>query len=245
MTDCPDWYKMNVTGSHEIVGKVGNMGIWEQAGEKKKEKERKRMIRYFRKCLFHAGIEKSIANKYLREMQETLESANQMRAEYLLAKSHLIRAQRKIERLLDYFEDWTLPELVKQLQILAKQLQLVSNDCLMQEDDMDFVSSRECFLQMGDEQRLKMPGMRIMLQSELENQNAIFLEALAWEAPDFFAYAYYILHEGNENVKEMENDRRNSLVTEYVNDHFLDEFFGLCERAKIQEQVIALMQDTI
>lgn len=221
------------------------MGTWEQAGGPKKGKERKRMIRCFRKCLFRAGIEKSTANKYLREMQETLETANQMRGDYLLAKKHLIRAQRKIERLLDYFEDWTLPELVKQLQALTKELQMVSNDCLMQEDDMDFVSSRECFQQMGDEQRLKMPGMRIMLQSELENLNAVFLEALEWEAPDFFAYAYYILHEGDEKIKEMENDRRNSLVTQYVNDCYLDEFFELCERAKIQEQVIALMQDTI
>ena len=44
-----------------------------------------------------------------------------------------------------------------------------------------------------------------MLRSELENIQAVLKDAAAWEAPDFFALAFYLIREEKDTLADMEN----------------------------------------
>lgn len=77
----------------------------------------------------------------------------------------------------------------------------------------------------------------IMLRSELENIMAVLDDTAGWDAPDFFALAYYFLHEARESLSTMENQQRNEYVAAYTKIHFLDGFLQECGRAHMEEKV--------
>jgi small-conductance mechanosensitive channel len=64
----------------------------------------------------------------------------------------------------------------------------------------------------------------IMLRSELENIKAVLDDAYGWSAPDFMALAYFVRHEDKTVLADMENEQRNTHMTDYLETQFLKEF---------------------
>lgn len=105
---------------------------------------------------------------------------------------------------------------------------------------MDFASTIRSLKQMvsqyaGSVAQAKTEAGRafssIMLRSELENIKAVLDDAATWNAPDFLALAYFVLHEDKVVLKEMENAQRNSYVQTYWEEHFKQPFTALEEQA--------------
>ena len=62
----------------------------------------------------------------------------------------------------------------------------------------------------------------IMLRSELENLQALLEDTSEWRSPNFFALAYYLQHEEESKVGEMENEVRNSFLERYLEEHLME-----------------------
>ena len=62
----------------------------------------------------------------------------------------------------------------------------------------------------------------IMLRSELENLQALLEDTSEWRSPNFFALAYYLQHEEESKVGEMENEFRNSFLERYLEEHLME-----------------------
>ena len=50
----------------------------------------------------------------------------------------------------------------------------------------------------------------------------IFAEVSEWRSPNFFALAYYLQHEEESKVGEMENEFRNSFLERYLEEHLME-----------------------
>lgn len=220
-------------------------GFGERIAEKQRTKELKNKLKTYKNILCDDGVDKNTAGTYIKELQETLESAARMKADYQSAKDYFLRAYERMERMLDDMERQSEGEIKISLEALVKELKLSVHDCLFRKDDMDFVSSRNCLERMSKGGTLSAPGMSIMLRSELENLYAVFSDAKEWQDPDFFAYAYYLLHEDRESLAEMGNDQRARFVDEYEKEHFGRRFFLVCVHADIAESVRQTIQDYI
>lgn len=81
----------------------------------------------------------------------------------------------------------------------------------------------------------------IMLRSELENIKAVLDDAAGWSAPDFFALAYYFLHEAKDSLRDMENQQRNAHVAAYLKVHFTDVLLREWERAHMEAKLAELI----
>lgn len=219
------------------------MGVGEKSSEKKLAKNLKKELGQFRKQLCGAGVEKNEALKYLKELQAALNGARRFKAEYMSARGHSLRARRKMERMMDGMGDWPDEEIIKNMKELVQELDHAGHDCLLREDDNDFTSSRNCLDKMAKEGVESSSAKFIMLRSELENLYAILSEALEWQEPVYFDYAYYFLNENGEALKEKGNDARASFVADYRKEHFDIPFFGACRRAGIEEEVRQAMRD--
>lgn len=216
----------------------------ERSEAKKKSYELKNSIKDLKKQLIEAGMDKNTANKNLKELLEAIIEGERQSRSYQEAHVHLERANRTIERLLEGMEFCDEEEIVRNVKNFTKELYQVTHTCLIREDDMDFISTRN-YMEGISCDKLRKPGALIMLRSELENLRAVFADAMEWQSPDFFALAYYLLHEGGEALKELENEQRNQYLTDYLRDNFLLYFYKFCEQAGLKEEVTEMIQDYI
>lgn len=60
------------------------------------------------------------------------------------------------------------------------------------------------------------------MRSELENLQALLEDTSEWRSPNFFALAYYLQHEEESKVGEMENEFRNSFLERYLEEHLME-----------------------
>ncbi len=216
----------------------------EKSEEKKRANELRNSIKSLKKRLMDAGMDKTSANKNVKELQEAIEEGARLNSGYQKAYASLERANRTIERLLEGMGLCGEEEIVRNIAQFTRDLHQVTHVCLLREDDADFISTRS-YMESISRDSLRQPGALLMLRSELENLRAVFADAMGWQAPEFFALAYYLLHGPKEALGELENEQRNQMIANYLRDNFLLYFYKFCEQAGVKEEVTELIQDYI
>ena len=78
--------------------------------------------------------------------------------------------------------------------------------------------------------------------SELENIQAVLKDAAAWEAPDFFALAFYLIREEKDTLADMENGQRNQFLSDYLKENFTDRYADSIEAAGLKEDMDAFIR---
>ena len=227
------------------------MNFGERVAARKRSKELKNEIKELRKELLKAGGDKAQVTATLKELQDAMELASTLHSDYEDANLHLNKAREAIVKLLDCMGVSPEAEVQQSMNVLISDLEQVYHDCSIREDDLDFQSTIRCLKEMistkpQPEMVVGTYGMQaIMVRSELENIKAVLDDTAGWRAPDFFALAYYFLHDDRNNLKEMENEQRNQFVLSYLNEYFMDDFMRSCEKAGIKERVQTFMQGYI
>ena len=218
------------------------MGLGERAAARKRAKELKSELKDLRRALTAAGGDKAQAAVRVKELQEALELGGMLCETYEEARRHMEHARADVDELLACMDSCTAGETKERLRSLVDELSQVCHECLIREGDLDFKSTLEGLSKLAQGSLKTTAGMEgIMLRSELENVRAVLADAAAWSAPDFFALAFYDLHEDREALGEMENEQRNARVLSYRKEHFEDTFLQECERAGAKQQVKELI----
>lgn len=222
------------------------MNFGERSAQRKKARDLKGEIKQLKKQMLDAGGEKAAANRLLGEFEETLLAAGKISSDYEVSSRHIEQAREEIPRLLDCMGESPVQEVRQSLSLLADSLDMVYHDCAIRQDDLDFQSTITCFKGMVSNYGNGVGGMSdIMLRSELENIKAVLDDTAEFRAPDFFALAYYNLHEDKDSLKEMENEQRNVFLAEYLKKQFTEEFYGETAKRGVHEKVQELMKTYI
>lgn len=222
------------------------MNFGERAAARRRVKDLKNELKGLRGPLLAVECDKAQVQGYLRDLQETLELGESLKTAYKKAGQHLSLAREAIFKLLDCMSESPEDEVRVSLKELLGDLDQVYHDCSIREDDLDFQSTIRSLKRLSEQYSQNMEGMsKVMLRSELENVKAVLDDAADWRAPDFFALAYYVLHEDRTALKDMENEQRNQCVLSYLNERYMDAFMEQCARAGIKEQVKALIESYI
>lgn len=222
------------------------MNFGERAAARKRAKDLKNELKGLRGPLLAAGCDKAQVQGELRQLQETLELGDSLQTAYREAGQHLALAREAILKLLDCMGESPVEEVRVSLKELLGDLDQVYHDCSIREDDLDFQSTIRSLKRLTEQYSPSMEEMsKVMLRSELENVKAVLDDAADWRAPDFFALAYYFLHEDRAALKDMENEQRNQCVLSYLNERYMDVFMEQCARAGIKEQVKELIESYI
>lgn len=214
-------------------------------------KERKSEIKELKKAMLSSGCDKARVTADLKDFDEALEAGSVAREDYANARTHLENARNAIRKLLGCMSESPVDEVKESLKNVVAELGEVYHDCSIREDDLDFRSTITSLKQMAAEYadstgKAQTVGgnafATILLRSELENVVAVLDDAAGWSAPDFLALGYYLEHEDRSSLKEMENEQRNTYVTAYCKEHFLDAFMEECRGAGVEEQVQGMLQ---
>lgn len=221
------------------------MSFGERAIQRKRTKDLKNEVKQLRKELLSAGCEKGKANTALRELQEAMELGDVLKTAYERSQDHLRSARASIERLLAFMSESPAAEVKESLNSLVSDLDLVYHDCSIRADDPDFKSTIDCLKRMVAGFGEGGAAMDLMLRSELENIKSVLDDASGWKAPDFFALAYFTLHENKDELREMENEQRNHFLEEYLKKHFMDAFLRECQKAGAGEKMTELIRSYI
>lgn len=221
------------------------MSFGERAIQRKRTKDLKNEVKQLRKELLSAGCEKGTANTALRELQEAMELGDVLKTAYERSQDHLRSARASIERLLAFMSESPAAEVKESLNSLVSDLDLVYHDCSIRADDPDFKSTIDCLKRMVAGFGESGAAMDLMLRSELENIKSVLDDASGWKAPDFFALAYFTLHENKDELREMENEQRNHFLEEYLKNHFMDAFLRECQKAGAGEKMTELIRSYI
>ena len=67
-------------------------------------------------------------------------------------------------------------------------------------------------------------------------------DAAAWEAPDFFALAFYLISEEKDTLADMENGQRNQFLSDYLKENFTDRYADSIEAAGLKEDMDAFIR---
>ena len=75
-----------------------------------------------------------------------------------------------------------------------------------------------------------------------QNIQAVLKDAAAWEAPDFFALAFYLIREEKDTLADMENGQRNQFLSDYLKENFTDRYADSIEAAGLKEDMDAFIR---
>lgn len=218
------------------------MTLSEKVAMHKWTKELKNELRQLGKKMISKGTSKVQTEEWMNELKNSLELGHVMHEEYENAVSHVKAARESITKLLDCMGESPAEEIKQSLQLLLDDLDMVYHICVIRKDDMDFASTMTCLRKMTAEYN---GGNTIMLRSELENIKAVLDDVSGWNSPDFLALGYFLLHNNESVLGEMENEQRNEYVISCLNEHFWESFLQEAERCNVKSEVISLVRRTI
>ena len=210
------------------------MGIFSQSIEKKREKEIKRDAKERLKELIIAGMDKALAKERIEVLTKVMIEACTQQENYHTSREHMKEAEILILTMLSDISGSEATKIKDQLKQLVEHCDHMYHECTIRKDDIDFASTYAYIKKTA----LEYDGSnRLMLQSELENLLHVVEETIDWETPDFLALAYFCLFGKREDLAEIENHQRNSMVLEFYKEQFwLDfetELDSCSEKAKL------------
>lgn len=126
---------------------------------------------------------------------------------YVDSQEHMAVARRGLINMMEDMNEIPIEDVKRDLDRLNGHLDQIFHECSIREDDPDFKSTADGLKNMAaNMDKINL----IMLRSELENLQALLEDTSEWRSPNFFALAYYLQHEEESKVGEMENEFRNS-----------------------------------
>lgn len=218
------------------------MTLSEKVAMHKWAKELKNELKQLGKKMISKGTSKVQTEEWMRELKDSLELGHILHDDYENAVSHVKIARESIGQLLERMGESPVEEVKEGFQTLMKDLDMVYHVCVIRKDDMDFSSTVTCLKKMTTEYNGE---NTIMLRSELENIKSVLDDASGWNAPDFLALAYFLLHNKESELSEMESEQRNAYVISYFNEHFWEGFLREAERCEVKTETISLVRRVI
>lgn len=212
--------------------------------EQKKAKELARECKELRKELLAAKLDKKQIDVQIRDFKEALELGGELRKSYVDAQEHFALARRAVMEMMDTMSEVPKEKVKQDLNELNLHLANLCHPCGIREDDLDFKSTAQGLSNMA--QNFESVNF-IMLRSELENLHALLEDTSEWRSPNFFALAYYFLHEQEkkDKIAEMENENRNKFLRDYLEEHLMETFMMEASCAGCIEKVENMIQEYI
>ncbi len=219
------------------------MNLGGKSVRRQKKKDLRNQVRQIKKDMLGAGCDKGNTRRFLREFEETLLRAEELSAHYQTAVRHIGQSREAMERLLEHMGERPVRQVRQELQEVSEGMEHIYHDCTVRRDDADFQSSVACFQKLAAGFGNGADAMgELLLRSELENIKAVLDDTAEFRAPDFFALAYYRLHEDGEALKDMEQAQRDLLLEEYLKEHFTEPFRRETDLAGVTERLAQMRQ---
>lgn len=218
------------------------MGLFDVSEEKKRAKEIRKEGKSLRKDLLAAGMDKKKLDTFLAEYLTCLEAACIERDSYKSARQKMKFCINAIDVILPQMCEVSVEACKEKLSVLLSNLEQILHDCLLRKDDMDFATTLSYMRNIVPTYSAK---DRLMMQSELENLRAVFVDTLDWRAPEFLALAYFLRHENGDLLGEMENSQRNNYIENYYKEQFWDANMECIERVGMLERVLKFEKQTL
>lgn len=212
--------------------------------EQKKIRELNRECRELKKELLTAKIDRKQVDIQMHEFRDALELGGELRKSYVDSQEHFALARRAVMDMMDTMSEIPKDNVKQDLNQLNFHLANLCHPCGIREDDLDFKSTVEGLSNM--EQNFEKVNF-IMLRSELENLHALLEDTSEWRSPNFFALAYYFLHEAEkkDKIAEMENENRNRFLRDYLEEHLMEMLMMEASCAGCIEKVENMIQEYI
>ena len=191
----------------------------EKTDEQKRMKELTQEIKELRKELLANKLDKKVIDPQMDELKNALELGGNLRQGYVDSQEHMALARRGLIRMLEDMSDLPIQDVKKELDRLNGHLDKIFHECSIRTDDLDFQSTAGGLKKMAENLEQTNP---IMLRSELENLQALLEDTSEWRSPNFFALAYFIQHEDESKIGEMENEFRNRFLERYLEENLME-----------------------
>ena len=151
-------------------------------------------------------------------------------------------ARRGLINMMEDMNEIPIGDVKRDLDRLNGHLDQIFHECSIREDDPDFKSTADGLKNMAaNMDKINL----IMLRSELENLQALLEDTSEWRSPNFFALAYYLQHEEESKVGEMENEFRNSFLERYLEEHLMESLAMEANYAGCGEKLEQMIQHYI
>ena len=179
----------------------------EKTEEQKRVAELTREVKELRKELLASKLDKKQVEVQMKDLKDALELGGNLRQGYVDSQEHMAVARRGLINMMEDMNEIPIEDVKRDLDRLNGHLDQIFHECSIREDDPDFKSTADGLKNMAaNMDKINL----IMLRSELENLQALLEDTSEWRSPNFFALAYYLQHEEESKVGEMENEFRNS-----------------------------------
>ena len=154
-----------------------------------------------------------------KRVAELTREVKELRKELLASKLDKKQVEVQMKDLKDALDEIPIEDVKRDLERLNGHLDQIFHECSIREDDPDFKFTADGLKNMAaNMDKINL----IMLRSELENLQALLEDTSEWRSPNFFALAYYLQHEEESKVGEMENEFRNSFLERYLEEHLME-----------------------
>ena len=164
-------------------------------------------------------LDKKQVEVQMKDLKDALELGGNLRQGYVDSQEHMAVARRGLINMMEDMNEIPIEDVKRDLDRLNGHLDQIFHECSIREDDPDFKSTADGLKNMAaNMDKINL----IMLRSELENLQALLEDTSEWRSPNFFALAYYLQHEEESKVGEMENEFRNSFLERYLEEHLME-----------------------
>ena len=178
-----------------------------------------REVKELRKELLASKLDKKQVEVQMKDLKDALELGGNLRQGYVDSQEHMAVARRGLINMMEDMNEIPIDDVKRDLDRLNGHLDQIFHECSIREDDPDFKSTADGLKNMAaNMNKINL----IMLRSELENLQALLEDTSEWRSPNFFALAYYLQHEEESKVGEMENEFRNSFLERYLEEHLME-----------------------
>lgn len=143
----------------------------------------------------------------MKDLKDALELGGNLRQGYVDSQEHMAVARRGLINMMEDMNEIPIEDVKRDLDRLNGHLDQIFHECKDPEDDPDFKSTADGLKNMA----ANMDKINLIIFAERVGKSAgIAGRYIGMAVAKFFALAYYLQHEEESKVGEMENEFRNS-----------------------------------
>ena len=185
------------------------------------KKDFKKKVAELKQAMLAAGCDASKVNEQVNEFVKFVKTGSRREGSYKLAHEYAESSLMSIEHLMILMLGSDDKQIQEALKELNGKLEKVYDEFLFHKDEKEFselaaVIKRESKKYKGNDADF--------LKEKLECIKALLNEKLAKAEPNFFTMGYYILHENNSRLCNMDIEEMNGMLRRYVDSNFMLDF---------------------